>query len=250
MRKITSVKAGFTLVELLTAATITTVILGAVALGSLALQRSFAGNKAYMKATADSARVIDYISQDLRNASSVSRLTGSVSTSFKVGNFNITDTDQLCIFVPDYYLSNIPDNSSGSSYKTSRFSRANIPAGRTYYPYDTIVKLDGITRIANYPGTLEVRYVKKPRSATDGTLCYFRMEYEGTNLRRTDEIAQRADSLTIRVVAVDPRVFQISSSFSSYWSGETYRQNSAQFSSVTLENHRTDLRTTTPVTTP
>jgi hypothetical protein len=242
MKLLTSRRAGFTLVELLTAALITTVILGSVAAASIALQKSFLGNRVYTKAAADSSRLVDYISQDLRNAMAVSRRTAGVPTAFKVGNFEITENDQLCVFVPDYYTSNIPDNASGSAYKTPRFSRNNIPTGRTYYNYDFIVKIDGITRIPNYPSTLEVRYVKRARGGGDPTVCFFRLEYEGGTLRKTEEIAERAEGERIRVVATEPKIFQITTSFNSYWSGEKYRDASRQFSTVYLQNYRTDLR--------
>ena len=241
MKRINSSIAGFTVVELLAATLITTIILGGVAASTLALQKSFFGNKVYMKASADSSRLVDFISQDLRNASAVSRRTNGVATAFKVGNFEITATDELCVFVPDYYNSNIPNNTSGSPYKTPRFARENLPADRTYYVYDDIVKIDGITRVPNYPTTIEVRYVKKPRSG-DNTVCFFRMEYEGTTLRRTDEVAEKADGEKVRVVAVEPKIFQLSTSFSSYWTGEKYRDASRQFSTVFLQNYRTDLR--------
>jgi hypothetical protein len=240
MKRRTSPRAGFTLVELLTAALITTVILGSVAAASMALQRSFLGNRALMKAGADSARIVDYMSQDLRNAMAVSRRTSGVSTAFKVGNFEITDTDELCVFVPGYYKSNIPDNTTGSPYKTPLFSRANIPLDRTYYTYDYIVKIDGITRIPNYPTMLEVRYVKKKRA--DGVVCFFRTEFEGATARNTEEITEKAQGEKVRVTAVDPKVFQISTSYDSLWSGEKYRNSSRQFSTVFLQNYRTDLR--------
>jgi hypothetical protein len=242
MKKTNFARTGFTLVEILTAALITVIILGSVTAASVALQKSFLGNRQYMKASADSNRVIDYITQDLRNAMGVSRRTGTVSAALKVGNFEITDSDQLCVFVPDYYTSNIPDNTTMSPYKTPRFSRANIPAGRTYYNYDFIVKIDGITRIPNYPSQLEIRYQKRARATGDPTVCFFRMEFEGGTLRRTNEIAEKAESMKVRVVAVDPWDFQVSSSFASKWSGEKYRDASRQFTTVSLQNHRTDLK--------
>jgi prepilin-type N-terminal cleavage/methylation domain-containing protein len=241
MKKITLPKSGFTLLELLVASAVSSIILGAVAAGVYALQRSFIGNKAYMKASADSARVIDYITQDLRNATAVSRRTAGVSTRFEEKDFEITANDQLCVFVPDYYLSNIPDNTSGSTYKTARFSRAALPAGRTYFDYKDIVTINGTTRVVNYPSSLEVRYSKQPRSAADQTVCFFRMEFEGGTLRKADEISEKAGNLQVTVQAVDAWNFQITSSFSSYWSGEKYRKSSRQFSTVHLENHRLDL---------
>jgi type II secretory pathway component PulJ len=240
MKRITSAsRDGFTIVELMAAAAITIVILGSVAAATASLQRSFLGNRAYMKGSSDSARVVDYISQDLRNATGVSRNNAGVNTLLTFELFDITETDQLWITVPDYYTSNNPDNSSNSPYKTSRWSRTNL-GERTYFPYDEIVKVVGVTRVPNYLGSLQIRYLKKRRAA-DQALCFYRMEYEGTTLRRTDEIAEKAEAMNIRISTVHPRRFQVSGNFSTRWSGENARKASAQFCTVALENYRTDL---------
>jgi hypothetical protein len=241
MKRNNCARAGLTVVEMLTATLITTIILGSVAAASIALQKSFLGNKALTKSNADTSRIIDYISQDLRNATAVSRRTNNTATAFRLGDFEISDTDQLCVVVPDYYVSNIPDNGSGSPYKTPRFARANIPTGRTYYIYDDIVAIDGSTRIAKYPSTVEVRYLKQTR-ASDNVVCFYRQEYEGATLRKTEEVAEKVAAERIRVVAVGLYDFQISATYNSLWSKEKYRESTRQFSTVHLPNYRTDWR--------
>lgn len=234
-------QAGFTFLELMTAMAITTVLLGSVAAATFVLQKSFLGNKTYTKGVADNSRAVDYIARDLRNATAVSRRTGGNATPFKKGTFDITETDQLCVFVPNFYMSNVPDNSYQSTYKKPFFSRENMN-GQPYYPYNDVVVVVGVTRRPKYTGTLEVRYLKKARSASDSMVCMFRMEYENGTLRRADEISDRADSQTVTVNAVGltMKKFQITSSFKSYWSGEAARKASRQFSTVYLENTRTD----------
>jgi hypothetical protein len=232
-------QAGMTVLEVLTAAGLTLILLGSLAAATAALQRSFLANRSYMKASGDSSRVIDYVSQDLRNATGVTRNTAGVSTLLKTGQFEITETDQLWISVPDYYNSNIPDNSSNSAFKTSRWSRDYL-GSRTYYPYDQIVKVVGVTRVPNYLGSLQIRYLRNRRAA-DQVLCFYRNEYEGGTLRRTEEIAERVDPMKIRITAVAPRRFQVSGNFSTRWTGENARNASAQFCTVALENYRTDL---------
>src|SRR5437868_4458169 len=108
---------AFTLVELLCASAVSVGVLTAAATGVITLQRSFAGFRQYTSGTNDSSRVADYLSRDLRNATKVSQVIGGTATPFKTGDIEITDTNQLVIFVPDYYLSNVPDNSTGSNYK-------------------------------------------------------------------------------------------------------------------------------------
>jgi hypothetical protein len=232
--------SGFTLLETLTAVAITMVILGSVTASTIALQRSFLGNRAYTKSINDSQRVADYIARDLRSAMAISRRTNNVSTPFKISIFDIAANDELCIFVPNYYDSN---NSGSSEYREPHFARENIDtaSGKTYFDYDDVVQIIGVTRFPKYPGTpLEIRYSKRARSATDPTICYFRTEFEGGIARQTEEIAENAEGLNVRIRGRQLKEFQIITSFSSKWSGEKYRDGSRQFTSVFLENFRTD----------
>lgn len=240
MKRITS-KGAFTLLELLTATMITTVVVGSVFAATTALQKSFLGNRAYTKGINDNNRVVDYITRDLRNASAVSRRTNGTSAPFKVGTFDLTATDELCVFVPGYYVSNVPDNSKESPYKIPEFSRSRLQ-GQPYYQYDTIVRIDGVTRVPNYPSTLEIRYTKRARSASDPTVCIFRTEIEGGTVRLTEDIAEKVESQTVNVRAFGLHIIQITSSFASKWTGEKYRDGSKQFSTVYLENYRSDAR--------
>ncbi|HET6406604.1 MAG TPA: hypothetical protein VFG14_01895, partial [Chthoniobacteraceae bacterium] len=154
--------------------------------------------------------------------------------------FDISQTDQLSLAVPDFYQSNVPDNSFQSAYKTSYFSRSRLGSGQTYFPYNDVVKVEGIKRVPNYPASIEVRYLKKARSGADATLCYFREEYEGTTLRRSDEIADRAADERVQIRVINTEQFQISSSFASRWTGEAAREGTRQFSTVSIQNFRTD----------
>jgi Tfp pilus assembly protein PilW len=70
--------AGFTLVELLAGAAAASIVMGALMTGSLAVQRSLTANDQLARAQADLLRVGDYISRDVRNATSIN--TSSTST--------------------------------------------------------------------------------------------------------------------------------------------------------------------------
>lgn len=232
--------SGFTLAEMLVATAVTALVLSGAALGVMTLQKSFFGSKHYARGMNDGTRLVDYISRDLRNALKVSRRTSGVAAPFKSGTFEITATDELVIFIPDYFVSNVPDNSSGSDYKLPRFSRSRIPTGKEWFDYNNVVEVIGTKRGAKYPSLLEVRYVKKARSATDSTICYFRQEYEGSTLRSERDIAEKVDNANLTVLAVDPRRFRILSSFASKWSLEAARAGTRQFSTVQLLNQRRD----------
>src|SRR4051812_24803723 len=138
---------GFTIVELLCAAAISVVILAGVSAGVVTLQKCFRSSQQYAAGMNDGSRLIDYITRDFRNAVKVTRIDGGVSSPFKSGTVEVDGINQLSISVPDYYLSNTRDNSSASAYKTGRFSRANLSPTSSYYPYDNVVAVIGITRI-------------------------------------------------------------------------------------------------------
>jgi hypothetical protein len=87
---------------------------------------------------------------------------------------------------------------------------------------------------------LEIRYIKKARSVSDPTLCYFRREFEGGVLRSEEDIAEKAVSERLVIIAVDPTVFRLSASFSPRWTGEQARPGTRQFSTVALLNKRAD----------
>lgn len=81
-------EAGFTLAEMLVGIGAATLILIALILGSISLQRSFAGGDQYATAQDSQLRVMDYLTRDLRRASSVT-VSG--------------DGSQVSVTVPDYY---------------------------------------------------------------------------------------------------------------------------------------------------
>ena len=66
-----SLAGAFTLVELLVAMALGSLVMGWVGLASVSLQRSFEASNYQMTAQNDQLRVLDYLSRDLRMASSV-----------------------------------------------------------------------------------------------------------------------------------------------------------------------------------
>lgn len=86
---------GFTVVELLIASAICSVMCAALLVGSTLIQRSFAASRHHVDAQAEQMRLTDYMALDLRRA-----LTVAVATT--------TAGSQLNVSIPDYY------NSSGT----------------------------------------------------------------------------------------------------------------------------------------
>lgn len=73
--------AAFTLVELMVGMAISAVILGGLSTSFIALQRSFEAANYQMTAQNDQLRILDYISRDLRMASSVTILNSGAKLS-------------------------------------------------------------------------------------------------------------------------------------------------------------------------
>lgn len=243
--KTLSIRRGFTLVEMSCALAVTMAVLAGAVAGVVALQKSLAGSTQYAAGFNDGTRLVDAISQDLRNAIRISQLTSGTATSFKSGFFTISDVDQLVVVVPSFYKSNVPDNRSGSPYKTPRYSRSNLDTatGATFFPYTDVVAVIGTIRVPKYPGELEIRYLKKARSAQDRTVCYFRQEYDGGStpvLRSEEEIAEKATSIRLSITALNRTRFRVLASFAPKWSGEPRRPGTIQASVVKLLNTRRD----------
>ena len=101
--------AGMTLVEMMMSVGCSTLIVAAIVIAGVALQRSFAAVEGYARTEADQLRVLDYISMDCRRA-----ISASVSASV------------LTLTLPPYYningastVPNTPSNSTGTlSYGT------------------------------------------------------------------------------------------------------------------------------------
>lgn len=77
---------GFTLVETLFGATILSLAIGAIYVGSLSLQKSFRAAQHYSATHAAQLRVLDYVSLDLRRAYAVKQ-----------------GTKEITMLIPDYY---------------------------------------------------------------------------------------------------------------------------------------------------
>jgi type II secretory pathway component PulJ len=87
MMRFKPTNCAFTLVETAIASVVAGIILLAIVIGGVTLQRTFAGSDAAMKAQADQSRVMDYIARDLRQ-----------SLFYQVCNSG----QMLTLMVPDY----------------------------------------------------------------------------------------------------------------------------------------------------
>ena len=239
-------RSGFTLVELMMAMTVSIIILGIFTYAGLGITRSLSGTERYIVGIANENRIMDYVAADLRRAVRVSILTGSTPTTLKNSGsttYSITDTTLLVLSLPDYYASNTPNNTTGSTFKTTRYPRTTLNSSSTYngnantllngvVPWvdaQTVVAGKNVTRFAPSTagtGEIQVRYYRAARSANDPTICYFRAEYPSgsSSASSTVEIAERiSDNLSTTTLLISARnngqVFQLQSSFT-----PTYRR--------------------------
>lgn len=208
---------------------------------------------------------MDYVAQDLRRALRVGLLqSGTASTLKDFNEVSISETNVLTINIPDYYGSNIPDNAKASAFKTSRYRRSLIDSATGYnansnaklngcIPWAEAV-IDGPNPILRYAptsagnGEIQVRYYRGPRSASDGTLCFFRAEYPaGSNTASFKrEIAERivdSTSTTSLIISGSKNGtrFQLQSKFvPRYRVANSGSAGSEAYVVVTLRNARRD----------
>jgi hypothetical protein len=202
--------AAFTLVEMMFSLSTGAFVIGALILGSIAIQKSFAATTHYLVGINNESRLLDFASQDLRRAVRVGMIASGTATTLKdFSEFTISEVNVLTINVPDYYASNVPDNSKRSPFKTNRYARATLDSASGYnsdsaavlkgcVPWTDAVT-DGVRPALKFAGAsagtgeIQIRYYRGPRSATDSTLCFFRAEYSAgsntPNFKR--EIAER-----------------------------------------------------------
>jgi Tfp pilus assembly protein PilW len=118
--------SGFTLLELLMTLASSSIVLAAVIVGGVALQRSFAAVEGYSIAEGDQLRVADYIAMDCRRA-----LTASVDLN-----------NVLTLSIPNYYDANNENPKWGNAHAIAPSFTTNgaiqYGAGTTTIQYYTL----------------------------------------------------------------------------------------------------------------
>ncbi|CEF49452.1 unnamed protein product [uncultured bacterium] len=95
---------GLSLVETLVATAVISVILAALVLSSLSLQKSFRASEIYLRDQLTAGRLIDYLDSDLRNAEAI-----SVNYApFRSGEITLSKVSSLEITEAAFYQSNDP----------------------------------------------------------------------------------------------------------------------------------------------
>jgi hypothetical protein len=266
---------AFTLLELAVAASVGLAVLAGLISAAIAIQRSISATSHYVNNVNNGNRLVDYVGQDLRRAVRVGSLVSGTNTSLKNNvSFTVTETNVLTANIPDYYGSNVPNNASGSAFKSSRYARTNLNTQAAFnsngagsplngcIAWNEAVTLVGATQAPRFApaatgtGEIQVRYYRGPRSGTDPTVCFFRAEYpsaSNTPNSAAREIAERVitgTSVTSLIVsapnlaATDPlygRSFNVESNFTpKYARVANSTAGTDQYVTILLRNMRRD----------
>ncbi len=103
---------GFTLAEVLIAMVGSVIVIGALLMSSIGLQKSFHASESYASSQADERRLIDYLARDLRRAIGIAACGSSgVSAKIVSGPARLDESSSLVVTLPAYYQSNAKSDS-------------------------------------------------------------------------------------------------------------------------------------------
>lgn len=208
---------GFTLVEVLISGTISTLVLGALLVGGISLQKNFQATEIFLQNQTGSNRLIDYLDLDLKCATSVT-FNGS---TFREGERKLGKGDILEIRRPRFYRSN---DRADPDYNQEITLAATVDAG-------------GNLGVDYGPGSTEetiITYTYAFDSVT-GAMCYRRSENGAADI-----IVDRADSFDCDLIMRDGgRRVEVQ-----VWFISPYGEGTAQINSsglIMIRNTRQDL---------
>lgn len=112
MRSAQQRSAAFTMAEMMISVAGSAIIIGALLLSSVGLQRTFRASELYAAAQADQRRLLDYLTRDLRRAVGVATcasVNGGASTKVGSDPVNVDGDVGLLLTLPGYYKNNSPE---------------------------------------------------------------------------------------------------------------------------------------------
>lgn len=269
--------AAYTLMEMVVAVAVSVVVFGILITLIVGVQRSMVATDQFEQSTNNGNRVADYVGRDLREALAVGTLVNGTYT--KLSSFanpvTVDENTVLAINIPDYYTSNVPDNTKGSTYKTTRYPRATLNTSSTYNGNTgaavvlngVVPWLQAVTTVTNAVGAttttafnstgtgqIQVRYFRGKRSATDATTCFFRQEYPSNSNTPNSAAVEIAEQVvnsvsTTSLIIIDPDYgtsgdngthFRLQSNFTSRFRFIANVPSNNQFVDVYLRNPRRD----------
>ncbi len=101
--------AGFSLPEMTVSMAASVIILGALLLSSLSIQKSLHGSEVYAGSYSDQRRVIDYLGRDLRRAVGVAATDAAGAPQPLIDRtVDVSERATIVLTLPGYYKSNAP----------------------------------------------------------------------------------------------------------------------------------------------
>jgi Tfp pilus assembly protein PilW len=187
--------SAFTLAELLVAILASVIIIGALFVGSIALQKTSCNSERFSTDQSNQRLLMDYVGRDLRRAVGIAtQFNGGVPTRLAAGSAVIEKRTDLVITLPAYYKSNIPKSATYDEPLPIIASGDRIAYGSTSGPAPDITIL-----------------FRKITVADEACICFVREEAGSKEV-----LVRQADDLHIRItIAPDGRSSSIAAWFRS-----------------------------------
>jgi Tfp pilus assembly protein PilW len=215
-------RGGFTFVELLIAVGASSLVLGALAVATTGLAKSFDAMETYSHNQAASVRVMDAIAMDLRRASGVAITTSATSNPNAAGNTTAkfayssnaaANVKTITDGTFDPVNNRVGGRTNASTYLTLTipgYYQVNDPATGTYRNRTTLTVAGGDVRYGTSAGAaadVTVQYRKAFHSA-HGSECLIRRE---SGIDRV--IAENVAYLDVTLTAQTGNAFLLQTSF-------------------------------------
>jgi type II secretory pathway component PulJ len=105
--------SAFTLAELLVAVIASVITIGALLVGSIALQKTSCNSERFSTDQSNQRLLMDYVGRDLRRAVAIAtQFNGGVANRLVAGSVVIENRTDLVITLPAYYKSNAPTSAT------------------------------------------------------------------------------------------------------------------------------------------
>ena len=208
-------RAGFTLAEVVISMGASTIMLCALVLGCMGIQRALHNSERYATRQADQRRLLDYLSRDLRRAVGIAATVADVPE--EIGSVSVVGDTALRLTLPAYY-------------------QGQVPASADYdQALPVVVTESGVTYGSGVGAAPSVTVsIRKAYLTQEKSVCFLRKEAE-----HEEVIVRDAEDLDLTVtVAADGRSCRVSVAFRSPYSKEAPLVGT--YDRVLLRNLRTD----------
>ena len=212
--------AAFTLAELLIAMVGTSIIIGALLLSSVSLQKAFRASELYAASQADQRRLIDYLARDLRRAVGIAtsaNINGSAAVKVGTAPVSVDERTALILSLPGYYKSNVPANEDFDEPMPVMVSGRRADYASTTFPAPGVPVIFRKVYIAEEKGVCFVRQEAEAQEiivrraetlrtqvtfAADGTSCGIEVWFDSP-FGRTKPLVAAYDQIMLRNTRID-----------------------------------------------